>query len=114
MGKYDAAPTVAAGLLRLARIKADLTQAELAERAGVSQQVVSAYETGRREPTLPTLERLLAGAGLGIRIKLEPVDDHDDSLRRFLESLPPAERAEIEQQQRDRTEQARLDRVRGR
>ena len=52
MGKYDVAPTVAAGLIRLARDKAGLTQTELAGRAGVSQQAISAYETGRKEPTL--------------------------------------------------------------
>ena len=77
MGKFDPAPTLAAGLLRLARDKAHMTQAELASNAGISQQAVSAYETGRKEPTLPTLQRLLAAAGLEMRIRLEPIDDHD-------------------------------------
>ena len=76
MGKYDAAPTVAAGLIRLARAKAGLTQKELARRAGVSQQAISAYETGRKEPTLPTLLRLVGGAGYELRFRLEPADHH--------------------------------------
>jgi hypothetical protein len=40
-----------------------LTQVELAGRAGTSQPVVSAYEHGRRDPTITTLRRLVAAAG---------------------------------------------------
>jgi transcriptional regulator with XRE-family HTH domain len=114
MGKYDPAPTVAAGLLRLARVKANLTQADLARRADVSQQLISAYETGRREPSLPTLQRLVAAAGFELRFRLEPLDDHDDSLRRLLDTLPPETRAEVEKEQTERAQRARLDRTRGR
>lgn len=89
MSRYDPAPTLAAALVRLARKRAGLTQRELAHQAGVSQQVVSAYETGRKEPTLPTLERLISAAGLEMRIQLEPIDDHDLALiRRELRLLP--------------------------
>lgn len=114
MGKYDAAPTVAAGLIRIARDKAGLTQTELAERAGVSQQAISAYETGRKEPTLPTLQHLVAAAGYEMRIQLEPADDHDRSVETFIESLPAQARAEIEESRRRRVEEARLSRIRGR
>ena len=114
MGKYDPAPTLAAGLIRLARSKAGLTQHKLAGRAGVSQQAVSAYETGRKEPTLPSLQRLIAAAGYEMRVQLEPLDEHDESVKAFIESLPPETRAEIEQTQRERVEKARLERVRGR
>ena len=113
MGKFDPAPTFAAGLIRLARSKADLTQSELAELAGVSQQVVSAYETGRKEPTLPSLQRLLAAAGYDLRVHLEPTDEHDDSVATFIESLPPETRVELEKSRRRRTDEARLKRVRG-
>ena len=113
MGKYDPAPTLAAALLRLARDKAGLTQTALAEAAGVTQQTVSAYETGRKEPTLPTLQRLLAGAGLEMRIRLEPIDRHDESLTAFLDSLPPAQRAELEATRQLRAAAARLRRIKG-
>ena len=113
MGKYDPAPTLAAGLLRTARDKADMTQAQLAAAAGVSQQAVSAYETGRKEPTLPTLQRLIAAAGLEMRIRLEPLDDHDSSLETMLAALPPARRAELEAVPRERAAAARLRRTRG-
>lgn len=35
----------------------------MARRAGTSQPVISAYEHGRRDPTISTLRRLLAAAG---------------------------------------------------
>ena len=113
MGKFDPAPTLASGLLRLARDKAGLTQAALAAQAGVSQQSVSAYETGRKEPTLPTLQRLLAAAGLEMRIRLEPIDYHDATLETFLQTLPPARQAELAEQSRSRVEAERLSRIRG-
>jgi transcriptional regulator with XRE-family HTH domain len=111
--KYDASPTVAAGLIRLARYKAGLTQSELGERAGIDQQVVSAYETGRREPTLPTLTKLLAAAGFEMRIRLEPTEDHDQTLADYLATLPPDGTADVDMSSRTRTEGARLRRVRG-
>lgn len=114
MGKFDPAPTFAAGLLRLARDKAEMTQAELASEAGVSQQSISAYETGRKEPTLPTLQRLLAAAGLEMRIRLEPIDHHDSTLGAFMQTLPRARQAELAEQSRSRVETERLRRIRGR
>ena len=113
VSRYDAAPTMAAGLIRLGRATADMTQAELATSAGMTQQSVSAYETGRREPTLPTLKRILAGAGLEMRIRLEPIDRHDETLKAALEVLPASSRAELERLSRDRTKAARLRRIRG-
>jgi transcriptional regulator with XRE-family HTH domain len=40
-----------------------MTQAELAARAGVTQSVISAYETGHRQPALPTLAAIIEAAG---------------------------------------------------
>jgi len=50
-------------LLRSARTHALLSQADLARRAGVAQSVISAYESGRREPGLRTLVRLVQATG---------------------------------------------------
>jgi transcriptional regulator with XRE-family HTH domain len=63
----------AAVALRSARKRAGLTQAALGARAGVSQALVSAYENGHRQPTLPTLARLVRAAGFDIRIQLAPL-----------------------------------------
>lgn len=58
----DQATGIAGALLRRARAGAGLSQAELAARAGVTQSVISAYESGHRQPALPTLAALVAAA----------------------------------------------------
>jgi predicted nucleotidyltransferase/DNA-binding XRE family transcriptional regulator len=52
-----------------ARQDADLTQVDLAARAGTSQPTLARYETGVALPTLPTLERLLAACGRRLELK---------------------------------------------
>jgi uncharacterized protein len=61
-----------AGTLRQARLDADLSQVDLAARAGTSQSALARYETGAALPTLPTLERLLAGCGRRLEIQTPP------------------------------------------
>lgn len=56
--------------IRIARRRANLSQAELAARCGTSQATVSAYESGRKTPAIPTLARLLAAADA--RLTVEP------------------------------------------
>lgn len=55
-----------ATLLGRARRAAGLSQTELARRAGTSRTAVSAYENGRKSPTLDTAERLLDEAGFDL------------------------------------------------
>ncbi|MGQ0467520.1 MAG: helix-turn-helix transcriptional regulator [Sporichthyaceae bacterium] len=86
-------PSPAAGLLQLARIKANLTQAQLAERAGVPVSMISAYERDKRQPTLATLLKLVHAAGLELHMRLEPYDDHDDVLAALEAARSPEERA---------------------
>ena len=62
----------AAELLVAARRGALLTQHEVAARAGVPQSMLSAYESGRREPTLPTLRRLVAATGGTLSVEVVP------------------------------------------
>lgn len=64
----------AATLIRDARIAARLTQAELADRADITQSVISAYEHGRREPSFATLQRLIAAAGYTLDASLVPAE----------------------------------------
>jgi len=60
----------AAASLRDARTRAGLSQAQLADRAGTSQATISAYESGRKQPTVATMSRLLAASGA--RLRTEP------------------------------------------
>lgn len=48
-----------AALLREARAHAGITQTELAGRTEIAQPNISAYESGRRSPTVRTLLTLL-------------------------------------------------------
>ena len=104
---YDELPSPAAGLLQLARYEAGLTQAELAERAGVPASMVSAYERDRRQPTLATLMKLLRAAGFELRMQLAPYDDHDDVLAEERRAWRPEVAEGWERQQRERIEAGR-------
>jgi predicted nucleotidyltransferase len=63
-------PSSPGALLREARTQAGLSQAELAARAGVAQSVVSIYESGRRQPALPTLAALVDATGFDLDVRL--------------------------------------------
>lgn len=64
-------------LIRMARRDAGLTQAALAARAHTSQAAISAYESGRRSPSVDTLVRIIDAAGAELRMRLAPIDRHD-------------------------------------
>jgi transcriptional regulator with XRE-family HTH domain len=64
---------VAGTVIREARLRADISQHELARRARTSQATLSAYESGSKQPSIPTLVRILEAAGFEPRIRLSPV-----------------------------------------
>ncbi|MER5226570.1 MULTISPECIES: helix-turn-helix domain-containing protein [Streptomyces] len=51
-----------------------MTQAQLAQRAGLQQPAVARFEAGGTMPTLPLLERLAMALGLRLRVGFEPLD----------------------------------------
>lgn len=55
-------------LIEQARRLAGLTQADLAELAGTSRPTLSAYESGKKSPTLSTAERILNVAGFALSL----------------------------------------------
>ena len=61
--------------LLLARRRADLTQEELAERAGLHKTDVSKMERGRMLPTVPRLRRLCVALGVSADFLLGLVED---------------------------------------
>jgi len=89
---------VASALLLSARSRLGLSQTAFAELLGVAQPTLSAYEAGRRQPTLPTLLRLLSRAGLEIRMELVELDRHDEILSEWERSLDERERAHLQAQ----------------
>lgn len=57
-----------AAFLQTARRSAGLSQAQLGERAGVPQSLVSAYERGRREPSFEAFANLVGAAGFEVTL----------------------------------------------
>jgi transcriptional regulator with XRE-family HTH domain len=70
----------AAQLVREARRRQGISQAQLALRAGTSQHAVSLIERGLRQPSLETLERLLLVTGHRLRAELEVVPTEEDPI----------------------------------
>jgi transcriptional regulator with XRE-family HTH domain len=82
-----------AALLREARLRANLTQAELARRLGISQAAIAKLESPRANPTVDTLDQALRATGHRLTLDAPPrAPGVDESLiRRHLE-LAPSER----------------------
>jgi len=89
---------VAGALLVSARTRLGLTQTAFARLLGIAQPTLSAYESGRRQPTLPTLLRLLGRAGFELRFEVVEQDRHDEVLAEWERSLDGAERDRLEAQ----------------
>ena len=49
---------------------AHMSQADLAAKAGVTQSVISVYEAGRRQPSVPTLAALIAATGFELDLSI--------------------------------------------
>ena len=62
----------AAEVIRNAREQAGLSKRELARRAGTSAAALVEYETGRRDPGLRSLQRILAAAGFEATLVAQP------------------------------------------
>ena len=60
--------------------------------------MISAYERDQRQPSLETLLKLLHAAGFELRLNLEPLDPHDDTLETLEERRSPAERRRRDRQ----------------
>jgi uncharacterized protein len=64
---------VASELIADMRRTSGLSQAELARRAGMQSSVLSAYAHGRRQPSVESLARIAAAAG--VELQLAPRTD---------------------------------------
>jgi transcriptional regulator with XRE-family HTH domain len=85
---------LSADLIRQARLRAGVTQRELGERIGRPQSQIARWESGRVEPSLETLRRVVRACGLELMYGLANYDDsYVPYIERLLE-LSPQERIE--------------------
>jgi putative transcriptional regulator len=66
--------------LRVLRAERGWSQAELAERLGVSRQTINAIETQRYDPSLPLAFGLSRVFGLSIEQVFQPAPDGEQGL----------------------------------
>lgn len=52
-----------------ARTEKDFTQRELAEKIGVKQSALARFESGRTNPTLSFIKKVVSGLGLSVTVK---------------------------------------------
>ncbi len=57
---------MAGRMLRHARRRAGLTQRQLATKGGIAQETIARIESGKADPRVGTLDRLLEGCGFGL------------------------------------------------
>ena len=81
-----------ASIVREARHRAGLTQAALAERAGVPKSTVGRIESGTRTPSTEMVERLVRAAGLEVSVSLSEPDPGTYSMFERTLRRSPAER----------------------
>lgn len=89
---------LAGSLLRSARTRLGLAQTSFADLLGIAQPTLSAYESGRRQPTLPTLVEMLARAGFDLRLELAEQDRHDAILAEWEHGLDDNTRERLRSQ----------------
>jgi transcriptional regulator with XRE-family HTH domain len=81
-----------AGVLRRARRRAGMSQRALAVGTGVAQPTIARIESGREDPRIATLERLLHACGEGLGAGPVAGAGVDRSGIRALLALTPAQR----------------------
>ena len=59
--------------LMAARMRAGLTQGEVAARMGTTQSVVARIESGRGTPSLRTVQRFASAVGASAVVRMEPL-----------------------------------------
>jgi transcriptional regulator with XRE-family HTH domain len=85
---------ISADILRAARLRAGLTQAELGRRTGRPQSQIARWENGRVEPSLETLVELIRACGFELTYSLANYDEsYIPYIERLLE-LSPQQRIE--------------------
>ena len=79
-------------VIRRARLRAGLSQAELARRLATKQPVIARWESGARTPTIETVARAVGACGLVLDVAVGEPDAGEDALLDEWQRLAPADR----------------------
>src|SRR5690625_4303822 len=79
-------------LIREARRRAGLSQADLAARLDTAQSAIARWEKGKVEPGFATVVRAVRACGFELTVGITEIDDSDDSLMAQLTTLSPRDR----------------------
>jgi transcriptional regulator with XRE-family HTH domain len=79
-------------LVREARRRAGLTQAQLAGRAGTTQSAIARVESGTTNPSMEHISDLVRACGFDLEVHLVPYDDHGWTMVQRNRRLEAAER----------------------
>ena len=83
-----------AALIREARLRAGLSQQELAAKSGKDRTVIARWEQGVVAPSIDTLVELLRSCGYDIPLELVPYDPGPDERIREMQMLSPERRVD--------------------
>jgi transcriptional regulator with XRE-family HTH domain len=81
-----------AGLLREARLRAGLSQNDLAQRTAKPRPHIGRYEAGGVAPSLDTLLELINACGFDLSLELVPLQESQDDGLAELQQLSPERR----------------------
>jgi len=83
---------ISASLIREARMRAGLSQAQLAERSGKAKVQIGRWETGIVAPSLDTLLEIVRACGFDLPLMLEPYEPIPDRELTILQRYSPEHR----------------------
>jgi transcriptional regulator with XRE-family HTH domain len=83
-----------AALIREARLRAGLSQQELAVRSGKDRTVIARWEQGAVAPSIDTLVEFLRSCGFDIPLELVEYDARPDERIREIQMLSPERRVD--------------------
>jgi transcriptional regulator with XRE-family HTH domain len=83
-----------ADLIREARLRAGLTQAELSQRSGTQRSVIARWEQGAVSPTFDNMLAIIEACGFELPLMLVPRDATNDERLDRNRMLSPERRAQ--------------------
>jgi transcriptional regulator with XRE-family HTH domain len=86
----------AAQIIREARLKAGLTQTELAERLGRERAQVARWEIGGQEPSFENLQSVVEACGFALRIEIAEREESPALDAELDASLPQAPQQRVQ------------------